>query len=851
VAIAAADFAGIVNCAGPNNTYHGSLTEGGGGGCSGDDCASPVAIAGAGPHAWSNCCATTGVEGQNEGICNFFSTTGISNDLWYNWGPAPSSGSTTVSLCAGTAGLDTKLAVYDGSGCPGAAAIACNDDFCSLVSETSFNAVAGNFYTFQIGNFPGAACGTGSFTVASPAGGNECENYDDGTTENSLGFGGPGDILWMHKQGTAAGSTTVNSISTAWGTPLFGGTSAPPAGTPVRVGIWDDPNDDGNPNDLVLLQEVNALSANPNTDQFQVIPITPQVTTGIYFIGASSSGSFPAPMDENSSSAGRAWVCGDNVGTVDYNNLNGEPLPPADMDSIGFPAVFLLRGDCQGGGGCQGDECASPIAINGQGPHPFDNCCATTGAEGQNEGLCFFFSTTGIDNDLWYTWGPAGSSGTTQVSLCSGTFGLDTKLAVYDGTGCPAGAAIACNDDSCALVSSLTFNAVAGNFYTFQLGNFPGATCGQGSFEVTSLAPPGDCDTFDDGVTENSLGFGAASGTDILWMHVQGSPGGSSVVKAISSAWGTPLFGGTSAPPAGSPVRVGIWDDPNDDGNPNDLVLLQEVNTTSTNPNTDIKQVIPLSPSVQTNGVYFIGASSAGSFPAPMDENSASLGRAWVCGDNGGTVDYNNLNGEPLPPAEMDSIGFPAVFLLEGDCKDISITPMCFGDGTSVPCPCIADPVNCGFGGCTNGALGNGCGNSVNGLGANLAGSGDSIVSADTLSLTATGMKPGTLCLVIQGDAEVNKATYGDGLRCFAGNMLRLFKFTPHNGSVTVPSASSIPPNMTISARAAQLGFPIVNGNYVYQVWYRDPTRPFACSENAPVFATFNVTNGLRVLWSQ
>jgi len=841
---AAADFVSNVACPGPGSSYTACLTSGGGGGCGNDDCNTPQAIAGAGPFAFDNCCATTGVEGQTEPLCLFFSTTAITNDLWYTWGPAPASGSTTVSLCPTGSG-DSRLAVYDGSGCPAGPALACNDDSCSLLSEVSFNAVAGNFYTFQVGNYPGASCmANGSFTVTAPAG-NQCEVYDDGVTENSLGFGAATgtDILWLHRQGAVAGSTTVSAIETAWGTPLFGGTSAPPAGTSVRVGIWDDPNDDGNPNDLVLLQEINTVSANPNTDMFQSVPIAPQVTSGVYFIGASSSGSFPAPMDENSASLGRAWVCGDNAGTIDYNNLNGEPLVPQEMDGLGFPAVFLLRAVC-GGPVCAGDECASPIAINGAGPHPFDNCCATTGVEGQNEGLCLFFSTTGFDNDIWYTWGPAASSGTTQVSLCGQTT-ADTRLAVFDGTGCPVdGTAIACNDDSCGLQSSLTFNATAGNFYTFHLGNYPGALCGSGTFEVTTLAPPGDCDVYDDGVTENSLGFGAATGTDILWMHVQGAPGGSSVVKSISTAWGTPLFGGTSAPPAGSPVRVGIWDDPNDDGNPNDLVLLQEVNTTSTNPNTDIKQVVPLSPSVQTSGVYFIGASSEGSFPAPMDENNASLGRAWVCGDNAGTISYNNLNGEPLPPAEMGSIGFPAVFLLEGDCKDIAITAMCFGDGTSSPCPCL------GVGGSTNGAPGNGCGNSANPAGANLSAQGNPIDSDDTLLLTATGMRPGTLCLFIQGDQEVNKVTYGDGLRCFAGNMLRLYKITPHPGAGSAPTGNTIPPNISISDRSAQLGFPIVNGDYIYQVWYRDPTRPFACDEFQPVGATFNVTNGLRVTWS-
>ena len=47
------------------------------------------------------------------------------------------------------------------------------------------------------------------------------------------------------------GQTSVSSISVAYGTALFPDPTL--NGLPVTVAIWEDPNDDGLPNDLVLL----------------------------------------------------------------------------------------------------------------------------------------------------------------------------------------------------------------------------------------------------------------------------------------------------------------------------------------------------------------------------------------------------------------------------------------------------------------------------------------------------------------------------------------------------------------------------------------------------------------------
>ncbi|MCH2107678.1 MAG: hypothetical protein MK291_13680, partial [Planctomycetes bacterium] len=117
------------------------------------------------------------------------------------------------------------------------------------------------------------------------------------------------------------------------------------------------------------------------------------------------------------------------------------------------------------------DSCATAQAIAGSGSFNFDCTSATTGAEGQNEALCYAFASTTVDYDVWFEW-TSDFSGTAIVTSCAGT-SEDTKIAAYPGGGCPtANTALACNDDLCNYQSTINFDAVAGSSYMIQLGNF-------------------------------------------------------------------------------------------------------------------------------------------------------------------------------------------------------------------------------------------------------------------------------------------------------------------------------------------------------------------------------------------
>jgi hypothetical protein len=92
----------------------------------------------------------------------------------------------------------------------------------------------------------------------------------------------------------------------------------------------------------------------------------------------------------------------------------------------------------------------------------------------------------------------------------------------------------------------------------------------------------------------------------------------------------------------------------------------------------------------------------------------------------------------------------------------------------------------------------------------------------------------------IQGDLEISPVNFGDGLRCTGGSLKRLYSKNASGGTATAPSG--IDPS--ISARSAALGSPIsaLQTRY-YQIYYRDPVAGF-CPTN-----TFNVSNGLKVIW--
>jgi hypothetical protein len=164
------------------------------------------------------------------------------------------------------------------------------------------------------------------------------------------------------------------------------------------------------------------------------------------------------------------------------------------------------------------------------------------------------------------------------------------------------------------------------------------------------------------------------------------------------------------------------------------------------------------------------------------------------------------------------------------------------------PITLVCDP---GAGGvlacpCANPALGpgQGCDNSSSTGGAMLAAAGNASLSSDTVIITTTGEKPTATSILLQGDSlNATGAVFGQGIRCVAGSLKRLYVKNAVNGSVTMPGAG----DPTITARATALGDTLAGGSVrYYGVYYRDPIVLGAC----PAASTFNVTNQASVTWN-
>src|SRR5262249_3715572 len=141
-------------------------------------------------------------------------------------------------------------------------------------------------------------------------------------------------------------------------------------------------------------------------------------------------------------------------------------------------------------------------------------------------------------------------------------------------------------------------------------------------------------------------------------------------------------------------------------------------------------------------------------------------------------------------------------------------------------CPCLNTPA----------ARGQGCNNSAATGGATIQALGVPSIATDSLAFVASREKPAALSLLLQGTTTVSSgAVSGQGVRCVAGTLVRLFHRNASAGSVTLPDISA--GDAAISVRSAALGNPIVAGqSRWYLVYYRDPVVLGGC----PASSTFN-----------
>jgi hypothetical protein len=490
-----------------------------------------------------------------------------------------------------------------------------------------------------------------------------------------------------------------------------------------------------------------------------------------------------------------------------------------------------LPGNASGSAGiCAGgsDSCATPDPIAGSGSFAFDSSAATTGTEGQNENLCKFSSYTAIENDIWFEW-TADFTGTCEVDTCNGTI-VDTKIAAYPGGGCPVdGSSIGCSDDTCGFQSRTTFPVTSGLTYLIQVGSYKNTPGGTGTLKIGSETPP-PCPVMHDGASENAIGL--TLGGDMGWMTYVDCL---QTIDIIEVAYGSLAAPGYIA--TGSPVTLGIWDDPSNDGNPFDAVLLTTIVVPAGVTLEDTDQLnIYNTGSITVTGGTFVGVVCthlAGEKPASLDQTHDGYSRNWLMGSSAGsgTFDFVNLYSNDIPPVDTDIV-FAGNYLISVTGTPVGGEPgvgYCFGDpGSGTPCPCSND---------NDGSVpGSGCDNGAFASGAKLTGSGVASLSNDSLVLTTHRLEPNNSGLYFQADNDLSPGViWGDGLQCAGGDLRRLqVRFANAMGT----SSTTLP----ISAKAGNV---TAGSTKRYQCWYRTTSNP-PCGSGVN---DFNASNGYEVTW--
>src|SRR5262249_31223796 len=88
-------------------------------------------------------------DGPAEPQCSLGADGQVNQDVWYVY-TAQCTGRATLGVC--DANFDTRVAIYSGSGCPAAPAlaVACDDNSCGQASQVTWYTYAGGVYKIRI-----------------------------------------------------------------------------------------------------------------------------------------------------------------------------------------------------------------------------------------------------------------------------------------------------------------------------------------------------------------------------------------------------------------------------------------------------------------------------------------------------------------------------------------------------------------------------------------------------------------------------------------------------------------------------------------------------------------------------
>jgi hypothetical protein len=153
--------------------------------------------------------------------------------------------------------------------------------------------------------------------------------HDDGSAEHLLGVLDPADLIWMSGYLEQPGGRTVSEIQFTIGRRG----PRPPQPATVTLLVYEDPNDDGNPGDAVLLTALPGVVPQfPNQTIFQSVAIPPTTVSGRFFVGVYATltaGMYPVAMDDQLPRQREThWYTAAAAGTID------PAAPPLFIDLV-------------------------------------------------------------------------------------------------------------------------------------------------------------------------------------------------------------------------------------------------------------------------------------------------------------------------------------------------------------------------------------------------------------------------------------------------------------------------------------------------------------------------------------
>jgi Tol biopolymer transport system component len=216
--------------------------------------------------------------------------------------------------------------------------------------------------------------------------------------------------------------------------------------------------------------------------------------------------------------------------------------------------------------------------------------------------------------------------------------------------------------------------------------------------------------------------------------------------------------------------------------------------------------------------------------PGGLGGNGAS---SDACLNLDGTVTVFASSAKNLVLGDMNGVG--DVFVASpGGTSDNSGASDCDCTAANGPCSTVSGPDR----GCPN--------SNINALGAQLIGSGNAAIGADTFSMTVTDAAPIKPGLILSGDATLGPNGFGTipdsaGLLCVGGSTRRgSVVLTDANGAASFPDFQG--------AAYGDSDIVGVGVSISYTYWFRDPGTANGCVGDTGS-SDFNFSNGWTVTW--